>query len=74
MNVKPDDLCPQKCPGRTPTCHSTCKPYLAFYAENRKKENEPGRLEVSGYLADAWRNPNHEPPRIEKRHRKGVRT
>ena len=29
--------CPKKCPGRTESCHATCKTYLAAYEENLKR-------------------------------------
>lgn len=37
--------CRKDCPGRQPGCHGSCEKYLAFYAENRRRNAE--KLDVA---------------------------
>ena len=42
--------CTKDCAERSATCHSKCKPYLEFYAENREKDKARVEYQRAGNL------------------------
>lgn len=55
--MKPDEQpCEQDCPGRSETCHATCREYLEFYVSQREREAErQDEARLNDYVAAAYK-------------------